>query len=74
MFHAPLGRLILGGLLGLLRLVGRQADGSGRPMQQALALQMAGEDVGQLANIHESFSAHAVFEQPQLGQARDRVQ
>ena len=36
--NAPLGRLVLGRLLGLLRLVGRQANGSGRSVQQALAL------------------------------------
>ena len=43
--HAPLGRLVLSGLLGLLRLVGRQTDGSGRPVQQALALQRSGNHV-----------------------------
>jgi hypothetical protein len=38
-WYAPLGGLVLDSLLGLLRLVGCQTHGSGRPVQQALALQ-----------------------------------
>jgi hypothetical protein len=72
--NSPLGRLVLGSLLGLLCLIRRQTHSRGRPVQQALALQRACNIVRQLAAILESFSAHAVIERLQLGQARDRVQ